>query len=834
MSSSTFPHGTVDRPPAAAVGIPAPAPHVLERPRLTEALSVDVPLALVVAPAGAGKTVAVSTWAATVRGPLAWVSFDRTDLDGPAPWGMIVDALRGAGVRVPSLMSLGDREQDRRALPTMVGAHVAAHPGGVVLVLDCDGPVPVDLAEGLERVLRHSLGRLRLVVLARTDPPLPLQRHRLDGSVTELRAGDLSFRPEEVTALLASSRLVRSRDTSRSLHLRTWGWAAGLRFAVLDATRRGGAEASVRDLTGSAGPVAEYLRTEVLDALDVPDRRLLLDCSVVELLPPGLVDALGGPRAGRRLERLRWAFVEEVPEHPGSLRVHPLVRELLYDQLIVDEPVRAQDLHQRVGRWLAGLGRFDEATRQAASAGAWQDAAGYAIEAGVAESLLGPSRTDLLPVLDPMPAGTPGAGAAIVRAVAAATREDLGEAAAQAAEARAAATAVSPAAAVALDLLDLAVASGSGDAEDALAAADRTTQAVVAGPGLAAAIGARRGDALLVLGRLEEAAQAYRGIDARLGRHALVEAVSGQLRTARTLAERALALPGAADPCAQLALAWVDAEGDAFDLARTQLRRAGAVAVTTADPVPGVLLAVLDARLRRAAGDLEGARAALAVPPEEPAWLADLLMLELAALDLAEGLPSTALERHAALADRTSVGGQRLLWQVRLAQWADGSHPEPDPGATLAARVEGWLLEASRRLSLGEPAAARRAVQRALSIAAPEQLRRPFREASADVRRLLLEEGAVRAPARSPQGRPVRPDPMSAEPVRDLVEPLTEKEREVLGHLAAMLSTDEIAAAMFVSVNTVRTHVRNILRKLGAARRNEAVRRARALQLIPA
>ena len=65
-----------------------------------------------------------------------------------------------------------------------------------------------------------------------------------------------------------------------------------------------------------------------------------------------------------------------------------------------------------------------------------------------------------------------------------------------------------------------------------------------------------------------------------------------------------------------------------------------------------------------------------------------------------------------------------------------------------------------------------------------------------------------------------------------LLEPLTEKEREVLGHLAALLTTDEIAGAMFVSVNTVRTHVRNILRKLAASRRNEAVRRARELGII--
>ncbi len=64
------------------------------------------------------------------------------------------------------------------------------------------------------------------------------------------------------------------------------------------------------------------------------------------------------------------------------------------------------------------------------------------------------------------------------------------------------------------------------------------------------------------------------------------------------------------------------------------------------------------------------------------------------------------------------------------------------------------------------------------------------------------------------------------------VEPLTARELEVLGHLAELMSTQEIAEAMFVSVNTVRTHIRGLLRKLSAARRNDAVRRAWDLGLI--
>ncbi len=65
-----------------------------------------------------------------------------------------------------------------------------------------------------------------------------------------------------------------------------------------------------------------------------------------------------------------------------------------------------------------------------------------------------------------------------------------------------------------------------------------------------------------------------------------------------------------------------------------------------------------------------------------------------------------------------------------------------------------------------------------------------------------------------------------------LIEPLTARETEVLAHLSELLSTEEIAATMFVSVNTVRTHVRGILRKLGVSRRTDAVRRGWALGLV--
>ena len=158
----------------------------------------------------------------------------------------------------------------------------------------------------------------------------------------------------------------------------------------------------------------------------------------------------------------------------------------------------------------------------------------------------------------------------------------------------------------------------------------------------------------------------------------------------------------------------------------------------------------------------------------------------------------------------------------------------------LGLRVEALLVRAAEALERGDTAAAKAAADRALRTAAPERLRRPFLEAPARLRGFLRHHGDLSArhswlddaePPRPPvPAQLTPPDPQAAPSV--LIEPLTEKEQEVLVHLAELLSTEEIARQMYVSVNTVRTHVRAILRKLAASRRNEAIRRARDLQII--
>jgi len=89
----------------------------------------------------------------------------------------------------------------------------------------------------------------------------------------------------------------------------------------------------------------------------------------------------------------------------------------------------------------------------------------------------------------------------------------------------------------------------------------------------------------------------------------------------------------------------------------------------------------------------------------------------------------------------------------------------------------------------------------------------------------------VFAPAVRPDQLPA-PQDVPHQPAILVVEQLSEREREVLRHVSGMLSTAEVAAEMYISVNTVKTHLRSIYRKLAATHRGEAVRRARQLELI--
>ncbi len=357
------------------------------------------------------------------------------------------------------------------------------------------------------------------------------------------------------------------------------------------------------------------------------------------------------------------------------------------------------------------------------------------------------------------------------------------------------------------------------------------------------------------------AATASGGEDERadcLGHLALVQALHGRLSRAAALAAQAaaaLTTTGeprppvlAPSPAALVALAWVHLEHHELREAHTRLRQADAALSVTPDKLIGAV-----AYLAAAYGSMAAPRAAAATQIiararsgwSVPAWLDQRLSLAesrayaaagdiQAALAAAERAgPDTSPEAAVTLARaRTAAGDARNAARAVAPVLAAGS------GVPERARLHAWLVDAQLSYDRGDRARGRSSLACALRLAGPEQLRLPF----------VIERGWI--------GPQLRRDPELAHAHRRLLAPtaghdqlpappgiadqaslvaagsLTAREREVLRHVSGLLSTAEVASEMHISVNTLKTHLNHIFRKLAATRRGEAVRRARQLELI--
>ncbi|MEW2377474.1 LuxR C-terminal-related transcriptional regulator [Micromonospora sp. NPDC047812] len=339
-------------------------------------------------------------------------------------------------------------------------------------------------------------------------------------------------------------------------------------------------------------------------------------------------------------------------------------------------------------------------------------------------------------------------------------------------------------------------------------------------------------------------------------RAALLHAVRGELRAAETLARDALAMPpchgwSCREDCAHayLALALVALHRDQPEEAEANLALA---TPATGEPVVGAVAALCRAYLLRDAGDLpEGhrvlaeARERLTGRPRAGELTHWLLAAESdvrgargdlgAARDLLARAPdATAPPLAVALARVELRAGDPRAAGYALPDWES---PEA-AGWPLPVRLDAAVLDAVLAGRAGDDRRAGRLLERALDLAGPEGFRRAFTRAEPGVRDLLaahLDAGTAHWPTVSDLVRGADAPTERAPAERGtgaLDEPLTERELTILRYLQSILSNVEIAAELSLSVNTVKTHVRNIYRKLDATRRREAVRRARSLHLI--
>src|SRR3954469_13409925 len=385
--------GTLGIPEARIEPIRSGRRRIVARPRLFESLSSAVAsrrLTLVAAPPGAGKSTLLSSWLEAGGAPArtAWLTVDESDNRPERFWQAVGVALDRAGWRGAEELSTAAAAISSKSapgeFPALLGEAIEDVDEPSVLVLDDFQEVSDDrVLAGVAQLLKVAPAGFRLVVASRRDPPLPLHRLRLAGQLADLRGAPLAFTPAEARQLLAGQGLVLSNADVESLVVRTEGWAGALTLASLALRETDDPSRVIRDFAGDDRAVADYLASEVLDALPDSLCDFLVRTSVADEVCGDLVDTLLGTDGGgdvlADLER-RNCFLIALDTRRQWYRYHRLFLELLRSRLATRPRREREELHSRAASWHADNDRPVDAIRHAIAAQEWRFAVDLAGE----------------------------------------------------------------------------------------------------------------------------------------------------------------------------------------------------------------------------------------------------------------------------------------------------------------------------------------------------------------------------------------------------------------------------------------------------------------------
>src|SRR5262245_11624816 len=358
---------------------PGVEPGLIPRPGLFELLNTAERVVLVSAPAGSGKTFLLRSWIAAegLGDRVAWVSVAREEHDWQAFLLSVFDALRATRIGSERIREFAAApELDGETAKRRLLEDLSSLDEPVWLVIDDLHELQSEEVLGnIGRALSSTRSELRLVLVTRRDLPLGLHRLRVEGELTEIRAEDLRFTPEESRALMDAAGVRLSEGALESLVATTEGWAAGLRLAALSLARDPDPERLAAGFSGRERAVAEYLLAEVLERQPPEVSRLLLRTSILEQVSGALADRLTGCSGSEQiLLELEdaGAFVVSLDGERTWFRYHHLFADLLALELRRTSPQELPNLHTMAAEWLAEHGYPVEAIRHAQAAEDWR------------------------------------------------------------------------------------------------------------------------------------------------------------------------------------------------------------------------------------------------------------------------------------------------------------------------------------------------------------------------------------------------------------------------------------------------------------------------------
>ncbi len=357
---------------------------MIGRAALIDRLRASRGLVLVSAPPGYGKSTLVSSWLDADDVPAIWLTVDESDDDPAVFASYLVSAVRRV---IPDLTDAVDRALASRLHPASFAPLVNAlatldvHP---VLVLDDYHLITSPAAHAFTAYLvRHLPPTVRVVIVTRQDPPLPLARLRVSGHLTEVRARDLRFTAQEAARFMAESmRIHLSEAAIARLTDRTEGWIAGLQLAALSLRATPDTDAFIEAFGATDRYIFDYLMDEALASQAPATREFLEATTVLGRMTGPLCDAVTGDAGGAaRLAALSDAnvFLTALDEHGRWFRYHRLFADLVMSTVPGE---RKTELHRRAAAWFAAHDLPQDAIRHAFAAGDPIMAAGQ-IEAAI-------------------------------------------------------------------------------------------------------------------------------------------------------------------------------------------------------------------------------------------------------------------------------------------------------------------------------------------------------------------------------------------------------------------------------------------------------------------
>ena len=835
-------------------------------------------LTTVVAPPGYGKTVLLAQWAGYHRGHrIRWLTLGPQHNDRR----LLMAAIRGAldpearpviepGPAVPGLPELPPAATVDLALLE----RLERLPPTSLVMDDFHELTDPELLDEVATLVEHAPRPLRFVIASQMDPPSRFYHLSLSDALLEIRQRDLAFTLEEAAELLDLLADVRlPTGLVERLVGRTEGWAVGLQLAALSLRSGADPERFVEKFSGDDRGVADYLTEHVLSRLPDSTQEFLLRTSVVDRMTPSLCDALTG-RPGSRavLEDLlrRSIFIGVEETEPRTFRYHQLFRTVLRGHLRQRSDGIEATVLRIAADWHIGRGDMDAGLRLLAESGSWDDAVEAVSTFG--SDMLAQGR------------------ASAVASVLSRSPEDLRRHNVPAMLLEATAWATSGSTTRALEVIDAVERRGSpsvaqsavggllrswcalreGRASDAVRGAEQVVRYLDSGAAggedppdvlglttsrseMACAAHAVRGAALLYEGRLGLARRALGPGRAAghpiwqltaLGSLALVEAWSGRLSIAERVGRQALSYAqraGAAHmvtPVAYIALAVVAREREEPQQAESWLRQAKLALASNGDQIASRLLVIEESLLDWSGGHpaagltlLKAHRSRSHHPlPDAVAarWSSAEARLLLAAGEAASAAhvldlsPRDSGEAVSLRVEMAVEQGDLQCARELIERWPE----EPEPRTGLERDL--WMAVVDHRS--GHFDLARHRLSEVIEACAAEGWLSPFRiQPVVGVARALYREAPNPFLREVCDRQPV--STIARRTVKGMVEQLTDREFMVLPLLPTRMTNVEIAMALGVSLNTVKTHLKHIYRKLGVAERSEAIAAAEELHL---